>query len=156
MSEGSAPGAQEKKFVVINGIPIPINYHWSVGLFMDRFYEGLINQKIMGIKCPKCGKVYVPPRAVCGPCWQKLSDWKEISDQGVVENFTVAHVDIREKDLKEPRIIGLIRLEGADTCMPGEIKGVAPDKMKTGLKVKAVWADERKGRVKDISHYAPV
>jgi uncharacterized OB-fold protein len=147
---------KEKKFRVVNGLPIPIGYHWSVGLFMDRFYEELINQKIMGIKCPKCGKVYVPPRSVCGPCWQKLSDWKEVKDQGVVENFTVAHVDIREADLKEPRIIGLIKLDGADTCVFGEIKGIASDKIKTGLKVKAVWADERKGRVKDISHYAPV
>jgi uncharacterized OB-fold protein len=146
---------EEKKFMEIPSI-LSMGCHWSVGPFMDRFYEDLASGKITGIKCPECGKVYVPPRIICGSCWKKLSDWKQVKDKGVVKNFTIAHVDIRNKELGEPQIIGLIQLEGADTCVFGEIKGVSPDNMKIDLKVKAVWAQELKGRVQDITHYEPV
>ena len=73
--------------------------------------------------------------------------------------LVVAHVDVKGEDLSQPRIIGMVKLEGGGkNTLPiyGEIKGVAPDQVKIGMKLAAVWAAEPKGEVSDLSHFQPV
>jgi len=150
----------EKKFGRVPSL-ITMPCEWSVGPFLEKFYSGLAQKKIVGTKCPKCQTVYVPPRSLCGSCWQPLTApeaWVELQDQGELVNYTVAHVDVRGNDLSAPKILGMIRLQGGgskSTPIFGEIKGVAPEQVKVGMKLSAVWAAEPQGEVSDLSHFQP-
>ena len=145
----------DKKIIAISSIAaMPCN--WSVGKNIQRFLEGLADGKVTGIKCGGCGKVYVPPQQLCGDCFKVMEEWIELSGRGQVVNYTVAHVDVRNGPLKEPQIIGMIKFDGADTAVFGRIVGAKAGPELIGLKVKPAFRDERKGSIRDITHYEPV
>jgi len=127
---------------------------------MDKFYDGLENKKFIASKCSKCGKVFLPPRKTCGDCFAKAAEeFVELPETGTVKNFTVANYRVserRERKLKEPIIIGLVQVDGADTAMISEVLNIKPDDMKEGMKVKVVWADRIKGHPKDIKGFEPI
>jgi len=148
----------EKKFARVPSL-VTMACAWSVGRFMDTFYAELGQKKIVGTRCPQCQTTYVPPRSLCGCCWKPLSKWVTLKDQGELVNFIVAHVDVRGEALSQPRIIGMIKLKGGGgntTPIYGEIKGVAPEQVKLGMKLAAVWAAEPKGELTDLSYFQPV
>jgi uncharacterized OB-fold protein len=145
----------DKKIVSINSV-MTMQCRWSVGKTVDKFLDGLAAGKITGVKCSGCGMVYVPPQQVCGDCFKVMEEWVELSGEGEVANYTVAHVDVRNKPIDEPRVIGMIKLDGTDTTLFGEIKGADAGSGLIGKKVKAVFRDKPKGSIRDISHYEPV
>jgi hypothetical protein len=152
---------REEKTVVVPGMGIiSAEYEWAVGKYMDRYIKGLKEKKIFGVKCPSCKRVYVPPRSTCGRCFTEMDEWVEVSDEGSLENFTVGYVKIGEggdlEDLKEPKIIGMIKFDGADTCIVGSIEETEPEEVKIGMKVKAVWREETRGELGDINYYKPI
>ena len=54
-------------------------YDYSCGKIGSFFFKALRDeQKIFGRKCGKCGKVYIPPRPVCGPCFAPTTEWVEV------------------------------------------------------------------------------
>ncbi|MEW5947094.1 MAG: Zn-ribbon domain-containing OB-fold protein [bacterium] len=144
---------------IASSVPLGFGYNYYVGQYLEKYILALGERKILAVRCPGCGKVVVPPRSTCGRCDREMEEWLEVGPEGTVENFTAAFVRVKDglvKDLDEPRIIGMIRLDGADSLMDAEIRGVSPGEVKTGLRVKAVWSEKIKGKVTDLSHFEPV
>ncbi len=129
----------------------PLN-KWSLGSFMEKYYEGLKQKKLLGIKCPQCMKVYLPPRKKCGPCFQDMNDWVEIGQRGRIEFFTVGHVDIEDtiKPRSSPTVLAMVKLEGADSLFLGEIRGTSPEKIRQGAIVKVAWVEKPSGSPNDL------
>lgn len=150
---------EEKDVYVKTGIVAP-EYNFWVGLVMDKFYDGLENKKFIGSKCSKCGKVFLPPRKTCGDCFAKAAEeFVELPETGIVKNFTVANYNVNERKarkLKEPIIVGLVQIDGADTAMITQVINIIPDEIKEGMRVKVVWADKIKGNPKDIKGFEPI
>jgi uncharacterized OB-fold protein len=150
---------EEKDVYVKTGIVAP-EYNFWVGLVMDKFYDGLENKKFIGSKCSKCGKVFLPPRKTCGDCFAKAAEeFVELPETGIVKNFTVANYNVNERKarkLKEPIIVGLVQVDGADTAMINRVINITPDEIKEGMRVKVVWADKIKGHPKDIKGFEPI
>ncbi|MFC1889167.1 Zn-ribbon domain-containing OB-fold protein [Thermodesulfobacteriota bacterium] len=136
---------------------LALPYQYFAGRTGSRFIISLRDKKkILGVKCGKCGKVFVPPRQTCERCFEDLSDsWVELSDNGEVTNFTVVRYNDGHLPRKAPYILALIRLEGADTPFAHILDGVEPDDMKTGMKVMAVFAEETTNTILDIDHFEP-
>ncbi len=42
------------------------------------------NKKILGTKCKKCGKVWMPPRVNCSDCYE-VTEWLELKQTGTIE-----------------------------------------------------------------------
>ncbi len=143
---------EEKGITQVRSIINP-EYRYSVGRYLERFYQGLEAGKIWGIKCPRCGMVYVPPRWICYKCYQKMEEWIEVKDRGVLKSWSQLYVSARKNPLKEPVLFGLIQLDGADTAIYGELRDLKPEQLKVGLRLKAVWKKERKGAVSDIEYF---
>lgn len=150
---------EEKDVYVKTGIVAP-EYNFWVGLVMDKFYDGLENKKFIGSKCSKCGKVFLPPRKTCGDCFAKAAEeFVELPETGIVKNFTVANYNVNERKarkLKDPIIVGLVQVDGADTAIITKILNITPDEIKEGMRVKVVWADKIKGHPKDIKGFEPI
>jgi uncharacterized OB-fold protein len=113
-------------------------------------------KKILGVKCPKCGKVYVPPREYCEKDLEKLTDnWVELGNEGVVTNFTVVNYSDKHLPVKAPYVLALIKVDGSDTPFAHILGGIDPSKVKVGMKVKAVYAAETTNSIRDLDHFEP-
>lgn len=149
----------KKKIVKTQGF-VRAEYAFWVGKYMDAFYENLQKKKLIGNKCPKCGKVFVPPRNTCGECQETipLGNWIEMKDTGTVLNFTttsLAITEVRRRTRKAPAVIGLVKIDGSDTAVVYELLNVDESKIKTGMKVQAVWNEKLVGTPTDIKGFAP-
>jgi uncharacterized OB-fold protein len=146
----------EHCYVVEGKLALP--YQYLAGRTGSKFIISLRDKKkILGIKCEKCGKVFVPPRQTCEKCLTDISkNWVELPGTGEVSNFTVVRTDDKHHPRKAPFVLATIKLDGADTPMPHILEGVAPDKVAVGLKVKAVFAKEPNNTILEIDHFAPV
>ncbi len=138
----------------------PMPYEWSIGLYGSRFFQEIMNNKrFIGIKCPGCGKVYVPPRRVCGPCFKELTELVPLSDTGVLTAFSVVNYPFIDPNTGAQRPIpytyGYIQLDGADNIFSHIINETDLSKIKVGMKVRAVFKDraEMQGNIQDIKYF---
>jgi len=132
---------------------ITVPYNWTTGPATGAFLTALRDDKtIMAAKCSSCGKKVCPPVAFCAECYKQISEYVPVKDTGVVETWTVVNKEFEWQPEKPPFALAAIRLDGADTNL---IHMVRADKIKTGMRVKAVWKEERVGYITDISHFEP-
>ncbi len=114
-------------------------------------------KKILGVKCNKCNKVYVPPREYCEKDLEKLDEnWVELGNEGAITNYTVVNYSDKHLPLKAPYILALIKVDGADTPFAHIVLGLAPEDVKVGMRVKAVYAAETTNSIRDLDHFEPV
>jgi uncharacterized OB-fold protein len=81
-----------------------------------------------------------------------------VSDEGTVITFSIARRQFASipKDRKVPVIWALVKLDGADTAMLHYLDEVKPEDVTIGMRVQAVYSNERAGTIRDISHFKPV
>lgn len=138
---------------------INVPYSWWAGDTASRFFISLRDEKkIIATRCGTCGRTFMPPRKSCPACFTENREWVNVSDEGEVLSFTVARrrFEAIPSDRKVPVIWALIRLDGADTALLHYLDEVKPEDVKIGMRVKAVFAEERKAAIRDISHFKPV
>lgn len=133
-------------------------FHYAVGLHGSLFLQALKKEKkFLGIRCPKCNKVYVPPRRVCGPCFAEMNEFIEVGPEGAIGTFTIlryAFIDPETGDQKPvPYGYGFIRLDGADTLFQHYIDIDDASGIKIGARVRPVFAEKRKGSIRDVLYF---
>lgn len=133
---------------------LQVPYNYSAGAVVSRFLLALRDEKkILGIKCPKCQIVYVPPRVTCGRCFSRMSDWVELSGRGRLESFTVVNYSESTHPVKAPFILGAIKLEGADTGLTHLIGEAKEQDLKIGAILEPVFQEHRIGHILDIKYF---
>ncbi len=136
-------------------------YFWAIGLDGSKFFDEIRSREtLMGIRCPKCRKVYVPPRKVCGPCFAQMDELVELGNEGSVDAVTLVNYPFIDPDTGNrrpvPYIYGYIKLDGADNLFSHIIQAPPGVTIKVGDRVRAVFAKEKKGRIQDISYFEPI
>jgi hypothetical protein len=114
------------------------------------------NRRIMGVRCSRCEAVLLPPRPYCGFCFEPATEWVEVADEGELVTFTSVQGDPDAAVFEEPRIRALIMLDGAGVHFPHVLGEVAPDDVSEGMRVKAVWSEDRNGTLSDIKYFRPI
>jgi len=152
----------EKESGIVEG-KISLPYKWALDPVFTRFFEEFKNKKIMGTKCPKCNRVFVPARRFCPRCFEDTAEWVQVSDKGTVRTWSLITFEFSGQPMAPPYLIGLIYLDGADTALSHFIGGVdlsdlekGKNEIKIGMKVEAKWWDERQGNINDIEYFKPV
>ena len=136
---------------------IKVPYKHTAGAYVEKFITEIgKNNKIYGVKCPKCNKVYIPPKMICFECFEKMEEWVEIGNQGIVNGFTVVTHSTPVMPFEPPFAYGLIRLDGADTDFVHIIKESDPEKLSIGMKVKAVFKENPRKRILDIEYFESI
>ncbi|HQL82491.1 MAG TPA: 3-keto-5-aminohexanoate cleavage protein, partial [Spirochaetota bacterium] len=145
----------EDSFIVEGKMALP--YTYFAGRVGSKFITTIRDQKkIMGVKCPACGIVYLPPRQVCDKDFTDIRDnWVEVGKEGTVTNFTVVRYDDKHLPRKAPFVLALVKLEGADTPFMHIVEECPIDNVKIGMKVEAVFADKTTSTILDIDHFKP-
>lgn len=149
---------QNKLLTVTADTPMP--YEWSIGRYGSRFFQEIKEKRrFIGIRCPECGKVYVPPRRVCGPCYKELDELVPLTDEGKITAFAVVNYPFNDPNTGRQRPIpytyGYIQLDGADNIFSHIINETDVDKIKVGMKVRAVFCEtsEMEGHINDIKYF---
>ncbi len=113
--------------------------------------------KILGVRCEKCNKVFVPPREYCEKCLEKLDEnWVELSNEGVITNYTLVNYNDKHLPRRAPYILALVKVDGADTPFPHIVEGIDVEDVKVGMRVKAVFAEETTNTILDLDHFEPL
>lgn len=135
-----------------------LTWRYGAGWYFAEFMRALRNERrILGLRCPICRRVYLPPRPLCGNCHAEMREWVEVKDTGTVVAFTVVHLPILDPTTGQPRLtpygMALIRLDGADTALNHYLAESDLSKLRLGMRVRAVWRQERTGTLADIVHF---
>jgi len=156
-------GPIERELISIP-ITVDVPYRFAAGKYMSRFLTELRdNGRFIGIRCPVCGRVQMPPRVVCAVCHVKNTEWVELGLEGSLAGFTIMYLPLTDpttgKAHEPPFVYGSVRLDGCDSVVDHLIN-VEPDvdKIRVGMRLKAVFRpkEQRTGDLSDIVHFAPV
>ena len=130
---------------------IAINYKYAMGGQSKFFIELKNNKKLLGTKCTKCGKIWMPPRINCSECYEP-ADWIEMKQTGTIEVSTIVWYTTSAFIKAIPYGVAYVKLDGADTALLQGIfsENLVPSKVKKGSFVKAVFLKEREGKMTDF------
>ena len=132
-------------------------YRYFTGSIGTKFFTKLRDEKkILGIRCPGCNTVYVPPRATCGKCFINLEEWVEVANKGTVQSYTVTYYPLSIHPVEEPLIYGIIQLDGADTGLTHIIDETDPSRVYIGMRCEAVFKEQREGNILAIKYFRPL
>ena len=129
-------------------------YRRSVGPVMSRFFTALGEQRIEGIRM-RDGRVLVPPLEYDPATGETLADFVEVGPGGVVTTWAWVVTPRPKHPLSHPFAWALIRLDGADTGLLHAVDAGDPSRMRTGLRVRPRWREERVGEIHDIVCFEP-
>jgi uncharacterized OB-fold protein len=124
---------------------IQIPYSYVAGPAVSRFLTGLRERVFHASQCGACGRKTVPPLSFCGRCWKPIAQFVPVGPLGVLESFAAA------PDMNNSTALyALIRLKGADTCLPHLLELEPGQEAQIGAEVEPDWKEERQGSVLDI------
>jgi uncharacterized OB-fold protein len=138
--------------------PAEMHYAYTAGAATTRFLTGLAQKKILGERCPKCGKVYVPPRGSCPSDGIPTTDQVDLPHKGTVTSFCIVNVQFYGQAMEVPYTSGLILLDGADLPIMHLLQEVDVKDVRIGMRVEAVWVpdDEIKPTLESIKYFRPI
>lgn len=138
------------------------DFNWHLGPYWSKYIaEMRDNKRFMGTKCPNCGTIYIPPRAVCGPCYREMNEWVEVGPDGILTGFTIVrfpYIDPNTGGLMKVPFTGIwVQLDGADTRMMHFCNELDEHNLHVGMRVKAIWAKEpRPTSIHALDHFEVV
>lgn len=149
----------EKLPPVEDFVPVEMRFtmSYAAGETASRFFTILRDQcRIMGTKCPQCGRVLVPARQFCSTCFVDATDWVEVGPGGNLISHTVVHHHEPHHPKAVPFAYGIIRLDGADTNFVHLLGGCEIDTIHNGMRLEAVFAENRDAGILDINYFRPM
>jgi uncharacterized OB-fold protein len=153
--ETGQPAGQEPVTMVTT--PVRLRYEHTASPGESEFLRALAVGRLLGQRCPACGKVYVPPRAACPTDGVPTAGEVELPDTGTVTTFCVVNVPFRGQRVPTPYVTAAIVLDGADIPFQHLILGCDPGDVRMGMRVTAVWRprDQWGTTVENIDHFRP-
>ena len=132
----------------------------STGPVIGAFLTGLRERVVLGIR-GSGGRVLCPPAEYDPVTAEELTALVRLPDTGTVTTWAWNPSPRPYQPLATPFAWALVRLDGADTALlhaldappPGSGE---PDEVRTGLRVRVRWAEERSGSITDIACFEPL
>ncbi|AOW93479.1 DNA-binding protein [Rhodococcus sp. WMMA185] len=135
-------------------LKLHFDYTRSTGPTIGAFVTALRDRRVIGARGSD-GRVYVPPPEFDARTAEPLTDFVDVSDAGTVVSWTWMPEPIAGQPLTTPFAWALIMLDGADTSLLHAVDVGSPARMRTGMRVRARWAEERTGSIHDIVCFEP-
>jgi len=138
-------------------VPIELDYLYAASPEESLFYTSLKEGRLVGQRCPQCGKVYIPPRSACPADGTPTAEEVPLPDTGTVTTFCIVNVPFLGQRITPPYVSAYILLDGADIAFLHLILDIPAEEVRMGMRVKAVWKpkDEWGTTIENISHFAP-
>jgi len=152
-----ADAAMSAEPVTMLTAPVRLHYEHTASPTETSFLRGLADGRLLAQRCPACGKVYIPPRGACPTDGVPTAGEIELPDRGIVTTFCVVNVPYPGQRVTPPYVAAAVLLDGADIPFQHLILGCAPDEVRMGMRVQAVWKprDEWGTTMENINHFRP-
>ncbi|HXJ27121.1 MAG TPA: OB-fold domain-containing protein [Streptosporangiaceae bacterium] len=137
--------------------PVRLSYEHTASPAETAYLHGLAQGRLLGQRCPVCGKVYLPPRGACPTCGVPTADEVELPGTGTVTTFCVVNVPFTGQRVQPPYVAAQILIDGADIPIQHLVLGCEPAEVRMGMRVSAVWKPpEQWGTTaENIDHFRP-
>jgi uncharacterized OB-fold protein len=156
----AADGEEPPETVEMTVTPVRLHYEHTASPGETAYLRALADGRIIGQRCPACGKVYVPPRGTCPADGVPTTQDVELPDTGTVTTFSVVNVAYpgqRALGVTPPYVAAAVLLDGADIAFGHLVLGCEASEVRMGMRVRAVWRprEEWGTEVANISHFTP-
>jgi uncharacterized protein len=156
----SRVGDERQMYIRISSGEAEQPFRWAAGSYGSHFLTEIRdNKRFVGVRCPRCGKVYVPPRRVCGPCYAEMTELVPVASEGILVTFSVVSFGFVDPSTGQQRPVpygyAVIKLDGADSYLIHFLDETDPEKIEPGARVRAVFEEDgqRTGSMMDIKHF---
>jgi len=155
---GAEPEAEREELIVKKQV-LSIPQRFSTGPVMGKFLNALKEKKILANKCPKCGRLQLPPREVCAECVVRADEWVEVGPEGVITIADIAYYaspdPLTGESRETPYVAAHFLLDGCKghETLWHELKPEDIDKCQKGARVRPVWNEKRVGAITDIKYF---
>jgi len=129
-------------------------YTRSLGPVLSQYMSALAAKQVLGAVLSD-GRVAVPPPEYDPVSHEEISRMQPVSDEGVVVTWSWVAEPLPDQPLDHPFAFALVLLDGADVPLLHAVDAGSPDAIRTGMRVRARWADERVGSVRDLACFEP-
>lgn len=133
---------------------VEFDYTRSLGPVLSSFMTGLRDRTVLGGRAGD-GRVIVPPSEYDPVTHEPLTDLVPVADTGTVETWSWVSEPVVGQPLDRPFAFALVLLDGADTAMLHAVDVPDPAAMRTGMRVRVRWAEQRVGDIRDIACFEP-
>lgn len=133
---------------------VEFDYTRSLGATLSQFMTGLRHRQILGGVLSD-GSVSVPPPEYDPHTLDPITELAPVSDVGVVQTWTWVPEPVPGQPMDQPFAFALIVLDGADVPLLHAVAVDGPEQIKTGLRVRAHWAEAPIGAITDICWFEP-
>ena len=143
--------------VTMTVAPVRLRYEHTASPAESAYLRGLAEGRLVGQRCPACGKVYVPARGTCPADGVPTDSEVELPDTGTVTTFSVVNVGYPGQKVTPPYVAAAVLLDGADIAFQHLILGCDPGEVRMGMRVRAAWRprEEWGTTAENISHFGP-
>jgi uncharacterized OB-fold protein len=150
----SEPPKEPVKYV---DATLHLPYHYVAGDVRARYLRALKGKKILGSRCSRTGKVFVPPLVNSPESFAPCEEFVELPDRGVVTTFCIVHIPVIGRNVELPYVAASVALDGADISIYALVQECTPEEVRMGMRVEAVWKPdgERHGDHEDIRYWRP-
>ena len=136
---------------------VRLPYHYVAGDYRARYLHALKDKKILGSRCSRTGKVFVPPLIASPESFAPAEDLVEVADRGIVTTFCIVRIPVMGRNVELPYVAASVALDGAAISIFALVQECKPEDVRMGMRVEAVWKPdgERQGDHEDILHFRP-
>jgi uncharacterized OB-fold protein len=131
-------------------------YTRSTGPMVGAFLTGLRDRQVLGVR-DSAGRVVVPPPEYDAATAETLphDQLVPVGPEGVVTSWSWNATPRPGQPFDRPFAWVLVQLDGADTALLHALDAPA-DRISTGMRVRARWADEPVGFITDIACFEEI
>jgi uncharacterized OB-fold protein len=135
-----------------------LDYQHAYGPYYGTLFDAVrTDRRLRGVKCSKCRRTLLPPRAVCDVCCAPTSEWVDVEAVGTVQACSVVHIKFLGQRVPPPYVYAEIVLDGTSTRLIHMVGGIdaelAREQVRPGSRVRAVWSDRRTGSLADVEYF---
>jgi uncharacterized OB-fold protein len=137
--------------------PIHLSYHHTCSPEESRYLRALAEGRLVGQRCPACGKVYLPPRGACPTDGVPTTEDVELPDRGTVTTFCIVNVPFAGQRIPPPYVAAYVLIDGSDIPMQHLILECPAQDVHMGMRVEAVWRPRAEWGTtpQNIDHFRP-
>ena len=107
------------------------------------------------MRCLGCGADNRDDARFCAACGVPTDEEVAVADRGTVTTFCVVNVPFYGQKIEIPYVSATILLDGADIGIFHLVQEVPAEDVHMGMRVEAVWDDERRPTLESINHFKP-
>jgi putative sterol carrier protein/uncharacterized OB-fold protein len=156
----SAEPQERREELIVQRQTLSVPQRFATGPLFGKFLAELRdNRRIIGNKCPRCGRTQSPPREICAVCRIRVDDLVELGPAGEVANFDIVYYaspdPLTGETRETPYCAVFLRLDGCrgDDVFWHELNPADIPRVRKGIRVRPVFAEKRTGAITDIEYF---